>query len=180
MAKIRVYRDEARGEEFPPLCVKCGNEEETTTTQHFAWVPQWVIIIILAGFLPWLIVMAIFRKSMRVTLPVCNRHRNHWLNRKLFVRLGLLFWMGYAIALFVVRVDLPKDASSLGLGILIFGGLAWLIAAAIYSNSGIKPAEITDRYIELVRVNKAFAKEWNASVSKPKKKPRYEDDEDDE
>ncbi len=51
------------------------------------------------------------------------------------------------------------------------------IRAAIYSNSGIKPAQITDRYLELVGVNKAFAREWNASVSKPKKKKQYEDDE---
>ena len=177
MAKIRVYRDEAHGEEFPPLCVKCGGEEETTTTQRFVWVPQWVIVIILFGLLPWLIVMLILRKTMRLTMPMCNRHRNHWRNRKLYVWLGLLFWVVYGIALIVEWNDLPKDASSLALGILIFGGLGWLISAAIYSNSGIKPAEITDRYLELVGVNKAFAREWNASVSKPKKKPKYEDDE---
>ena len=107
------------------------------------------------------------------------------------LRLGLSKEPGFAVevskavytsyiphALIVEWNDLPKDASSLALGILIFGGLGWLISAAIYSNSGIKPGQITDRYIELVGVNKAFATEWKASVSKPKKKKQYEDDDD--
>ena len=114
---------------------------------------------------------------------ICDRHRGHWRNRQLFVWLGLLFWIVYAITLAVEWDELGKDGSAAALGIFIFGGLFWLIVAAIYATSGIKPVQITDRFIELVGVNKEFAWQWNEIV-KPKKKKKLrehlEDDEDED
>jgi len=178
MSKIRVYYDERKGENFPPACVRCGRESVSTVRQKFSWVPPWVLVIILAGLLPWLIVTLILRKSMPVTLPVCSRHLGHWRNRTLFVWLGLFFWIVYSITLAAEWSDLPKDGASAALGILIFGGLIWLIAAAIYSNSAIRPARITDDYVELVGVDKTFAKAWDELADeepKPKKRRRLDE-----
>jgi hypothetical protein len=167
MARIRVYRDETDGGEFPRHCARCGSEADTDRAHTFSWVPEWVLIIILGGLLPWLIVTAILRKTMRVTLPLCHRHRNHWLNRQLFLWLGLLWWIGYAIALGVTAKELPKDALNAGLAVLIFGGLLWLLVGLFYVNSGIKAKKISDRWIDLVGIDPEFAREWEASLPPP-------------
>ncbi len=39
MARIRVYRSEADGEDFPRLCMRCGQPAECDVPQTFAWVP---------------------------------------------------------------------------------------------------------------------------------------------
>ena len=188
MAKIRVYRDETDGELMPRMCVRCGGDVAEERERKFVWNPGWAHIFILLGLLPWLIAIALTRKSRRVTLPVCQGHRNHWRNRQLYVWLGLLFWVVFAITLAIEWSDFPKDAASAMLGFVIFGGLIWLFVGLFYVNSAIKASEITDRWIELVGVNKKFAKEWKDSEEdeedeepqprKKWKKRRLDDDDD--
>lgn len=185
MATIRVYRDESGGDEFPRLCVRCGADAESDSRQKFSWHPPWVILLILVALLVYLIVAVILTKKMTVTLPVCRRHRNHWLSRKLFVGLGLLFWVVYVIAAAVFADQLPKEAVPVLIGVGIFGGLGWLIAAVIFQNSAVKPKEITDRYIELTGVDRGFAERWEeaAPPPKPKRRParrRYDDEYEDD
>ncbi|MBX9626845.1 MAG: hypothetical protein K2X82_23800 [Gemmataceae bacterium] len=188
MATIRVYRDEADGEEFPRLCVRCGADAEFDSRQKFSWHPPWVIVLIFVALLVYLIVALVLTKKMTVTLPVCRRHRNHWLSRKLFVGLGLLFWVVYVIAAAVFADQLPKDATPVLIGVGIFGALGWLITAVILQNASVKPKEITDRYIELTGVDRGFADVWEEvnPPPKPKRRParrryddEYDDDEDD-
>jgi hypothetical protein len=182
MAKIRVYDDEADGEEFPRLCVRCGADAEDDVANTFAWVPSWTGILIFVGLAPWLIVTLIMRKSMRITLPVCDRHRGHWRNRRLYVWLGLPVWMAYGIGLVVAFQHLPADVVNIGLGVLIFGGLLGLFVGVIYTQSGIRAREIADHWTELVRVDPQFADEWAAlkPPPKPRRRPRRHPDDDDD
>jgi hypothetical protein len=179
MAKIRVYRDETDGELLPPMCARCGAEPDLERERKFFWNPGWAHLFILLGLLPWLIAILITRKSMWVTLPLCNGHRNHWINRQLYVWLGFLFWVVFAVTLGIEWDDLPKDAGSACLGFLIFGGLIWLFVGLFYVNSAIKASRISDRWIELVGLNRSFAREWNASAEEEeeprKKKPKRRD-----
>jgi hypothetical protein len=185
MAKIRVYRDEAGGDEFPRLCVRCGEGADGDSTQNFSWVPEWVPILILGGLLPWLLVAMILKKSMRVTLPVCRRHRRHWLRRTLYIWLGLLGWVVAGVLAVVLLPQLPQDAVPVVLGVLVFGGLLWLIVGVVYTNSGIKPRQITDRWIELKGISPVFAEAWDEArppvapvVRRPRRPVRqYEDGE---
>jgi hypothetical protein len=162
MATIRVYRDETGGEEFPPLCVRCGEGAVTTTRQTFAWMPGWVHLLIFAGWLPWLVVCLVLRKKMAVTLPVCDRHRNHWRSRKLYIWLGLLWWIAAGVATALLIDQVPKDVQPGVFGVLVFGGLGWLVGGLILVNASVKAAEITDRWIELTGVSKGFAGAWRA------------------
>ena len=148
----------------------CGAEAEGDASNKFVWVPGWVGLLILVGVGPWVIVMLILCKSMRITLPVCNQHRGHWRNRRLYILLGLPFWVLYGIGLAVIANHIPADVVNIGLVVLIFGGLLWLIIGVVYSQSGIQPREITDRWIELVKVDPQFADEWAAV--KPPPEPR--------
>lgn len=161
MSRIRVYRREADGEDFPRICMCCGQPAECDVPQTFAWMPGWVHVFILLGLLPWLLAALLTRKTMRVVAPMCLRHAGHWRNRKLYMWLGLLFWIAYFIGLAAYGDRLPESAKGPVILVGIMGGLAWLISAAIYANGAIKAAEIRDKGIELANVHKNFAREWN-------------------
>ena len=171
MARIRIYEDEADGDEFPRRCVLCGRETTERVVNTFSWVPGWVNILILAGLAPWLILTMILRKSMSIALPVCFKHRHHWRNRRMYVWLGLVLWLVYAAGLLAISGELSANLRFAGIGVLVFGVLAWLLGGLIYTNSGIQPGEITDRWAELIRVNAEFADEWQEI--KPPPAPRH-------
>lgn len=180
MAKIRVYRDEADGAEFPRLCVRCGADADLDRRNTFSWMPGWVNVLILAGLAPWLIVVALMRKTMRVTLPVCHRHRNHWLNRRLYVGLGLFLWVVAAVAAAVMADKILRDAAPAVVGFFVFGGLAWLIGGLVLVHGAVKAGEITDRWIELVKVDRGFADAWEeVHPPRPRRRPRRRYDEED-
>jgi hypothetical protein len=164
VARIRIYRSEASGEQFPRLCMKCGRRAEVDVPQTFSWMPSWVMILILLGWLPWLVVMLITRKTMRIVAPMCRDHAGHWRVRKAYVWLGLLFWIGYAVALVALGDALPEGAQGPAILAGIFGGLAWLVSAAVVMNGAIKAAEIREKSADLVNVNRDFADAWNAAV----------------
>ena len=184
MANIQVYRDEADGDLFPRLCMKCGADADHDVRQTFAWMPPWVIIFIFCGLLPFLIVVMITRWTMRVTCPMCDKHKNHWRNRKLFVWLGLLTLIGSGIAEAALFEEIPKDAQPIAIGVIVFGGFIWLIAAAILSTSAIRAGRIDEDGIQLVHVHKDFRDAWEELQPEPlprkKKKRRLRRDEDED
>jgi len=161
MARIRVYRNEADGEDFPRMCMRCGQPAECDVTHTFAWMPGWVHVCILLGLVPWLVVMLVTRKTMRVVVPLCLQHAGHWRVRRLYVWLGLVFWIAAFIALGVSASELPEDAIGPLLGACLLGGLAWLIAGVILMNNAIKAVDIRERRMDLANVNRDFAEVWN-------------------
>ncbi|MCI0699798.1 MAG: hypothetical protein L0241_01765 [Planctomycetia bacterium] len=160
MATIRVYKDEAHGDLFPRVCMRCGQLANHDVPQNFAWMPPWVHILLFAGLAPWLIVALILRKTMRVTAPMCDRHRGHWRIRKLYIGLGLLFWIALAIGLIAFSDQLPEDAVMPAFAFGIFGSLFWLVVGLFLVNGSIRATEITENRIELSNVHKAFAQAW--------------------
>jgi len=164
MAKIRIYRREADGDDFPRLCMRCGCEADCDVSQTFAWMPGWVFVLLLGGLLPFLIVALLTRKTMRVVAPMCQAHAGHWRVRKLYVGLGLLFWIAFGIALGALNKDLPDAAVGPLVLFGIFGALAWLVSAVVFTNGAIKASEIRDKSMDLVNVNRDFADAWNDAV----------------
>src|SRR5262245_57890836 len=110
MARIRVFRAEAGGEHFPRMCMRCGYPAEVDVSQTFVWMPGWVSILILAGLGPWIIVALVLRRTMRVVVPMCHRHSGHWRVRKLFIWIGLVFWIVFGISLVAFSNHIPKDS----------------------------------------------------------------------
>ena len=161
MARIRIYRREADGEDFPRLCMRCGCEADCDVPQTFAWNPGWVWVFIFFGLLPLLIVMLVTRKTMHLVAPMCRDHAGHWRVRKLYVWLGLLFWIAFWIAFAVLDNSLPNAAKGPLVGLGLCGGLIWLVSAAIFANGAIKAAEIRDKGMDLVNVHRDFADAWN-------------------
>ena len=162
MAKIRVYRREAGGKYFPRVCMKCGREADRDVPNTFTWVPSWVHVLILLGLAPWLIVALVMRKSMAVVVPMCDRHAGHWRVRKLYMWLGLLFWVVYAVGFVVLENRVPEAARTPLALAGIIGSLVWLVSMAIFMYSAIRANTITDDWADLVGVDKEFAREWNS------------------
>jgi hypothetical protein len=161
MATVRLYRQEATNPDtLPAVCMKCGEPATTTVRRTFAWTPPWVPIIILAGLIPYIIVAIILRKTMRVYAPMCSAHAGHWRNRSLFIWLTFLALVVICIGLGVYGANLEQHKAN-EYGILLFLGgfglfLFWLIVAAVVQMTAIRPNEITDREISLVRVAPQF------------------------
>jgi hypothetical protein len=171
MAKVRFYDEETDREHFPGLCLRCGAGTDRLQDQRFAWNPGWAHIFILAGALPWLIAVLLTRKTMRVAVPMCDRHRNHWRNQKLYIWLGLLGLIALGIVAAATFDELPKEVAYVGIGVLIFGSLGWLIGGLVLASRAIRAGEITAEWIELIHVDRAFAEEWR-EVAPPEPEPR--------
>lgn len=160
MARIRVQQYETSGEDFPRMCMLCGQPAERDVPQMFAWMPGWVHVFILAGLLPWLVVALVTRKTMRIVAPMCRKHAGHWRVRKLFVWLGLLFFVALFVGLVVIGNRLPEDVVVPIVGAALFGGLIWLITGLILMNGAIKAVDIGEDGMVLVKVHKKFARAW--------------------
>jgi hypothetical protein len=91
---------------------------------------------------------------------MCARHVNHWLNRKLYIWLGLLWWIGVAVALAIFADNLPKETAIPVIGATVFGALLWLVVGLILAHGAIRAAEIRESGMELANVNKEFAQAW--------------------
>ena len=89
--------------------------------------------------------------------PACG----HWRVRRMYVWLGLLFWIAVCVSLVAFGDQIPKDAMGPVILCVIGGGLAWFISAGVLANNAIKPTQIRDRDMLLVNVHKDFATEWN-------------------
>jgi hypothetical protein len=160
MARLRLKRWEIEDYDLPPVCAKCGQPAEVHPKKTFSWHPPWVIVLILAGLLIYVIVAVILTKRMTVPLPFCERHRNYWRNRSIFIYGGLLGLLLLAVIGVIIASALDPRGQDTSLGLVCVGSgvlfLVWLIAAAIMQTTSIRPNEITDRSITLVGLSRDF------------------------
>ncbi len=161
MARIRVYRREADGE-FPRICVRCGQPGGCRCAANIrldAELGSRLHPLGVAALAPRL---AHHAPVDARCCPMCQEHAGHWRNRKLYLLLGLLFWIGYVVGLVALGNELPEAAQGPLALVGVIGALIWLISAAIYSSNAIKASKSTTRGIRLVNVHKDFADEWNS------------------
>jgi hypothetical protein len=180
-----VSIDEANGY-LPEVCACCDEPATSTRTKQMSWCPPWVGVLIIAGLLPYLIVMLILTKRATVQVPFCERHKGHWLYRNLliggtFVLFALLAVAGFAAAMVFGG---PRQDDLFGFVCLgTFGlGLVWLIITIVAQNTAIRPKEITDSEILLAGVSGAFVdavQEADSSRRLPRRKRSSKWDDDD-
>ncbi len=160
MAIITVRRREADGKSFPQTCMRCGAESDRLVLHTFSWMPWWVYLCFFAGILPFLIVILLSRKTMRVNVPLCKRHVNHWRNRSFYTWIGLMWWLGMIIVLVMLARVLPEEIFTLAIGVCLFGALIWFIGLLILGNGTILALEIRKFGMDIENVNEQFAEEW--------------------
>lgn len=141
---VVTYKEDAR---MPKRCVACNAPIlGERTMRQFSWHPQWVFFLILIGWLPYLILASIMRKSAKVSMGLCAEHQNKR-------RQGLMFLWGGLAAMFVfIILGAVTDTP-----LLFVVGFAILIPAIIGGRMSnmVSPKKIDDHYIWL-KVGPAF------------------------
>jgi hypothetical protein len=160
MPNVKLTDFECRKNLLPGVCMFCGRKAVDRKKRTFAWHPPWVWVLILVGILVAAIVAMILTKRMTVRVPVCNEHEGFWRRRNLVVGLSFLAIVVVEVAFIAVATSMPHGQNN-DMGGLVCGGgavlfLGWLVVAAIYSQRGIRPTEITDRFVRLTGVNQKF------------------------
>jgi hypothetical protein len=184
MGQVRLGCGEVERELLPAVCMRCGAAATAHKIKRFSWYPPWVNLLILVAWPACLIVALILTKRMRVSVPLCDRHRNHWLIRLLFASIGFAVIALTLISGLVLAGVLHAQRNSgtsgdsimtvtlVGTSVLFLG---WLIGIIILQSTAIRPAEITDRSITLAGVSPAFVDALDSNYSR-----RDEDEDEDE
>ena len=160
MATTRLTDYEVNRKLLPELCMRCGEPATTHKSRKFSWYPTWISTLIVVGvFCNAILIVALvlaltMAKRMRIEVPLCDAHKNHWFYRGLIILLGFVGLLG--ILGFVIAFA-DKDFVGILVGALLVGFLAWLITVAICQSTAIRPTEITDRDITLKGVSDKFA-----------------------
>jgi hypothetical protein len=157
MAELRLKESQTTGDRMPMVCMVCSEPAVKHYRKNFSWVPGWVHICILAGVLPWAIIVAILTKRMWVDVPVCEQHRGYFWKRTAAGILSFLLLAAVSIGAAVLLDEMgAKDAVGyvcLGSGVLFIG---WVITLFVIQTKTLRPKEITDRAITLACVHEGF------------------------
>src|SRR5258708_4549686 len=103
MPSVRIEFEDLDADALPDTCMCCGAPAAVRKERTFAWQPPWIVVLVLAGLLPYIIVSLILTRRKRVAVPLCERHQGHWAWRLWTGLIGfgvvaLLFFGGIAIA----------------------------------------------------------------------------------
>ncbi len=161
MADVRLDFYDLDDDVLPDVCMKCGAPAAARPMKTFSWVPYW------ARMIPFGIA---FMKRRRVPIPLCERHKNHWMIRYLIGFGGLalfLLLLGAAIALLISSDDRTNPARDtlMALGFIVLTGagiafLTWLITLIVLLVTQINVFEITDDSIVLTNVSPDFTRAY--------------------
>lgn len=162
MAQVTIYRDEARAEDLPPLCIVCGEESDLTRVRNFKWQPSWpgvLILLGLIGMIAYAVVSAVLTKRMRVEVPLCFAHTNHWSWRlwAIWGGLGALAAVTSVGVTVCVQFNLPAPYPGVLAAATLSGFFAWAVAALAIQHRAVRPKRITDDFGEFRSVHGAFA-----------------------
>jgi len=106
--KLIVMR---KGADMPGRCILCNEAVETGKPRRILYLNIWIQVVLLVLFLifnvlallPILIVSLIFRKSAKVRIPVCDKHRR----KRLWITLATFTLLATSIVLGVMAARTP-------------------------------------------------------------------------
>jgi hypothetical protein len=168
MALLRLRDTETRARHLPEICMACGEPSVDHIKKTFSWYPPWIGWLFLVGGVPLVVILVlVLTKRMSVELPVCERHRGYFWKRTLWICVALLVpFLAWAavFAIAMALVDRRDEDSVFGFTCLAFVVVLLLVIGiiAVVQNYAIRPKEITDRTISLIRVHEGFVEAWEA------------------
>lgn len=182
MARVRLTLPEARASAMPPVCLVCGGPVAALIPKTFVWRPKWASLgFFLALFACFPIAAILFfvgylnTRRMTIECPMCDRHRNYWAWRGLWVY-GPLFALVIATLVqcaLALTEALPYEVSSVMFRVMLFGTafalLAWAVVASLIQNSVIRATEITEDDITLEAVHESFADQVRLARARAKR-----------
>jgi hypothetical protein len=181
MATIELRKSEMDDDSLPNVCMCCGDEAITQRQHTFLWRPMeenvgQVVAVLLraAGFI---VLRFSDNRSMTVKVPLCGRHKRHFLWPALLQYLGLLVFMLLGLLVVLAALNGPDSMDemkrqALGLpqdnrvwllrgAMVLFVGwpIVWLAAVVSLQWNSIRPIKITDTNITLTNVSEEFIDE---------------------
>jgi hypothetical protein len=120
----------SKGAEFPDRCVKCNSPAMGYRLKRdLSWHPQLLyLMIIFPGLLFYVIVALIVRKTAKIQVPLCRRHRAA---RRRDIAIG---WMGSlaGIAMMFSAAVVSDSLPEPGGAVFVIAGIVTLLVAIIY------------------------------------------------
>jgi hypothetical protein len=126
-----------------------------------------------------------FMKTVTMPVPLCEKHKWHWVWPPLVAILGLVAIFGILFAGIAAAdaLKLSPPIVFIPVGVL---ALAWLVAIIVLSNKTIRPTEITDKSITLKGVSEDFVEAMKEARrgdddDRPRRgRSRFDDDDDED
>jgi hypothetical protein len=180
MATITLYKRELEEGGLPPFCMCCGEPATRIKPKRFSWGPAWVMALVVIGpivsgplILVGLILIPFLLKRMWVPVPLCEKHRHHWLALQvvLYGGIAVLALLFFLTILFFFMGRGPGDTRNqwaVWFGLTTLGFLIGLLfPAAVLQKRVIRPTEITPHSITLARVDKRFVQRVKEKRGEP-------------
>jgi hypothetical protein len=165
MAQVRLWINprEYVIYDLPRVCMKCGAHATTVKKRQFSWYPPWLLVLLLAGLLPFAIVVLILTKRQSVEIPFCDTHKYHFGIRVAAALGGLALVLALGGLMLVIAGAAAGNNNDDVFGFLCLGWVAlfviYLVAISVFSTmTTIRPTEITDRRITLTNVAPEFVR----------------------
>ena len=162
MATVRMESYDGSVRDLPDVCMKCGAPATVRKHKTFSWYPPWLAVLLLAGLLPYIIVVLILTKKSRVEVPLCDAHKHHWLMRQALVLVSLLGLLAVGFVAVLLTTDGRADSGPFGFVCMgwVLLMIAWIVMASIVQFTSIRPQEITDTSVTLMSVSPLFAEAY--------------------
>lgn len=166
---VHIPKDSFQGHHFPDKCVVCGQATKRRQTQEFSVAMQAAapfIVVFMILFFPIGILIAILTtKKKRLSLPVCMRHRHHWLSMILFASIGwVLIPAGVFTGLFAGDFLMGDDTNPAILVGCILTGVICYVGPLVYLGvTRVKADELTAEGIRIRNVSPPFAASFQQS-----------------
>lgn len=112
-----------KGASLPPFCVKCGRSTVTRVDKSFSWLNPWYYLLLFLH-LGILLVYLIFRKKVKLSVPLCDSHRQYMRRLTITATVLLVGCIPVGVLLGSLIGEPDGDMWGLLIGILmLFGGL---------------------------------------------------------
>jgi hypothetical protein len=160
MGVVCLQRSRVAHEQLPGLCLRCGTAATVRRPTTFSKPQEWTFVLFFLGGIPYFLGRALFRNRLRVTVPLCDRHRHH------FAWQTGIAWGGAALvaallagcfALMGEVADATLNNCFAGVGIV---AVVWVVALLVNRLSGITSATVDDEKALIVGVSDRFARAW--------------------
>lgn len=143
----------ANGAEIPPRCLTTGAVTHRRVYVRQSWQPGWLYWLLPLGVLPYLAIAPLFRRYVRLELPIADRVYSSHLTK---VKFGLVLIAGSAVAMAAMVALKMWDLNSSLADLLFLPGVIFLLLGFFYSSRSplkVRIKRLDDHFLHLKHVH---------------------------